>query len=466
VRGWPRDRDRRIPEPVCDGCGVSTSAAPPQPVAPDRGLRTFARGSGSGGAWRATWLTVSSSRLLVWVAGIVAGAVSSFTIPPGVRAAPLGLVRGLGSVGEVLAGPAARWDAGFFLLVAKQGYQFNLGAATGDRVAFFPLYPLLIRIGGVLLPLVVAGILVSILALAAGLYGLYRLTALEVSTGTLKTAATPDRVARLTILLLAFSPMAFFLSAIYSESLFLALSIWLFWCARQGRWALVGVLGALATLTRAPGLLLAVPALFLYLYGPRTDAAPRLREAAAAPARLSGRVLAALRPRYPLRWDLAWFGLIPLALVAFCAWVALEGGHWNAPLTVEGHFWNRHLTDPLVTLWHGAKLTATQIAHHDGHAWIGLSVLLTLAATVGVFRRLPLAYGLYATIGFLLPFTQAVPGEPLLSVPRFMLVVFPIWIWLAAWLLERPRLIYPVLVLFALAMMGFTAAFSTWAFVA
>jgi hypothetical protein len=324
----------------------------------------------------------------------------------------------------------------------------------------------MIRIGGFALPLVVAGILVSIAALAAGLYGLYRLTALEVSTGMLKTAATPERVARLTIVLLAFSPMAFFLSAIYSEALYLALSVWLFWCARHGRWALVGVLGGLATLTRAPGLLLAVPALFIYLYGPRTDAPPRLRATAAATARLPGRVLAAVKPRYALRWDLAWFALIPLALVAFCGWVALEGGHWNAPLTVEGRFWDRHLTDPLVTLWHGAKLTVTQISHHDGHAWIGLSVLLTLAATIGVFRRLPLAYGLYATIGFLLPFAQAVPGEPLLSVPRFMLIVFPIWIWLAAWLLERPRLVYPVLVLFALAMMGFTAAFSTWAFVA
>ncbi|HLK44053.1 MAG TPA: hypothetical protein VKV34_11980, partial [Thermoleophilia bacterium] len=97
---------------------MSTSAAPAQPVAPRRGVRKLAQSSGAGGAWRATWLTVLSSRLLVWAAGIVAGAVSSFTIPPGVRAAPLGLVRGLGSVGEVLAGPAARWDAGFFLLVA------------------------------------------------------------------------------------------------------------------------------------------------------------------------------------------------------------------------------------------------------------------------------------------------------------------------------------------------------------
>ena len=69
--------------------------------------------------------------------------------------------------------------------------------------------------------------------------------------------------------------MAFFFSAVYSESLYLALSVGLFVCARRGRWMWVGVLGALAGATRSTGLVLALPALMIYLYGPREDRAPR-----------------------------------------------------------------------------------------------------------------------------------------------------------------------------------------------
>ena len=58
------------------------------------------------------------------------------------------------------------------------------------------------------------------------------------------------------MLLTAFAPMAFYFSAVYSESLYLALSVGLFWCARQGRWAAVGVLGALAGATRSAGVVL------------------------------------------------------------------------------------------------------------------------------------------------------------------------------------------------------------------
>ena len=57
-------------------------------------------------------------------------------------------------------------------------------------------------------------------------------------------------------MLTAFAPMAFFFSAVYSESLYLALSVGLFLCARNGRWMWVGVLGALAGATRSTGLVL------------------------------------------------------------------------------------------------------------------------------------------------------------------------------------------------------------------
>src|SRR5205807_8975530 len=113
------------------------------------------------------------------------------------------------------------------------------------------------------------------------------------------------------------SPMAFFFGAVYSEALFMALSVGLFWSARQGRWLQAGLFGALAGATRSTGLMLAVPALLLYLYGPREDRGPDPPAPEPASHPLTGlrsraaRAAALLTPRYRLRRDVLWLALLP-----------------------------------------------------------------------------------------------------------------------------------------------------------
>jgi hypothetical protein len=112
--------------------------------------------------WRALW----SSRLLIWLAGAIT--LSTYGSGP-VRHAfnPAGLTRGLGWLGNALAAPAARWDAAWYLVIARYGYRPDLGPYTSSRDAFFPLYPLAVRaIGYSGVPLVLAGVLFSIAALA------------------------------------------------------------------------------------------------------------------------------------------------------------------------------------------------------------------------------------------------------------------------------------------------------------
>jgi hypothetical protein len=221
--------------------------------------------------WRALWL----SRLLVWVAGV--GTILGFGWGP-LRGAfnPPGVTRGFGQLGDLLAAPAARWDASWYLVIAHYGYRPDFGSFTASRTAFFPLYPLGIRaLSGLGLAPVLAGVLISLVAFGLALYGIHRLTTLELIRAHPSAArADVGAVARLAVLLTAFAPMAFFFSAVYTESLYLALSVGLFWCARNGRWAWVGVLGALAAATRSAGVLLILPALVLYLYGPREDRPP------------------------------------------------------------------------------------------------------------------------------------------------------------------------------------------------
>ncbi|HTB70710.1 MAG TPA: hypothetical protein VK707_06995, partial [Solirubrobacteraceae bacterium] len=91
-------------------------------------------------SWRALW----SSRLLIWVAAALT--VATYGSGPMRHAFnPRGLTRGLGWLGNVLAAPAARWDAAWYLVIARYGYRPDLGAFTASRAAFFPLYPLGVR---------------------------------------------------------------------------------------------------------------------------------------------------------------------------------------------------------------------------------------------------------------------------------------------------------------------------------
>jgi Mannosyltransferase (PIG-V) len=435
-------------------------------------------------SWRALW----SSRLLVWAAAV--GTLVTFGFGP-VRTAfnPPGVTRGFGWLGDLLAAPAARWDAAWYLVIAHYGYRPDLGVYTSSRTAFFPLYPLGLRaIAWLGVPAVLAGVLLSVAALALALYGIHRLTTLELSRAA-RSSPGGDRVAdaaSLAVMLTAFAPMAFFFSAVYSESLYLALSVGLFWSARHGRWMWVGALGALAGATRSAGLLLALPALMIYLYGPREDRVPDVDRGrnvdAAQHASIIARLRQSLRPRYRLRRDALWLALLPAGVVLYGAYLALAGGDALAPLRAQD-VWGRHFAGPYVGAWDGAKAAfdgARQLlslqSHHiyftagsgsptvaAGHDLILFAFLLAaVPAVVGVLGRLPLAYGAYVIAALVLALSYPVDSQPLMSLPRFLVVLFPLGIWAAAWLTEHPRLRWPALVVSGASMAFFATQFATW----
>jgi hypothetical protein len=497
-------------------------------------------------ALRDVWLAGWSSRLLVWIAG--SGAVAVLGFGP-VRHAfdPPGVTRGFGWLGDVLAAPAARWDAAWYLVIAHYGYRPELGAFTAPRDAFFPLYPLGLRaLSDTGLAPIVAGVALSVVAFVAALYGLHRLTTLEVArlAGSARAArragddasswvggyaageqtglnGAPPRarggharfgahhkllfaldaraVARLAVLLTAFAPMAFYFSAIYSESLYLALSIGLFLCARRGRWASAAALGALASATRSTGVVLILPLLLLYLYGPREDREPERAAPRASAALVAGRLLAVrgrlalsglmdtLRPRYRLRHDALWLVLVPLGLALYMVHLALAGGDPLAPFHAEA-VWKRHFAGPYGGVWDGAKaafaglrqLLSSQRRHlyypvaggspfiDAGHNLLLYAcLLLAMPMLIGVLRLLPFAYGGYVLAALALPLSYPVAPQPLMSLPRFLLVLFPLNMWLAVTLVGRPRVLTRVvLVLSGLALAFFVGEFSTWHWVA
>jgi hypothetical protein len=79
---------------------------------------------------------------------------------------------------------------------------------------------------------------------------------------------------------------------------------------------------------------------------------------------------------------------------------------------------------------------------------------------------LPLAYGAYVLAALALPLSYPVAPQPLMSLPRFLVVLFPLSIWFGAWLAARPRAQIPVLAISAALMTFFVGQFATWHWVA
>ena len=118
------------------------------------------------------------------------------------------------------------WDAGWYISIARDGYDVSAQAAVQHNYAFFPLLPLLMRLlvgaGHPPSDYGLAGTAISHLAFLGALIVLYRLT----------VAVFRDRdMARRTVWIVAVSPWSFVFSLAYTESLFLLLSVTALWYA-------------------------------------------------------------------------------------------------------------------------------------------------------------------------------------------------------------------------------------------
>jgi Gpi18-like mannosyltransferase len=284
-----------------------------------------------------------------------------------------------------------RFDALWFLRIAEEGYRARDGSA-----AFFPLYPLTVRVlSGVLggHPFA-AALLLSSGALVAALVLLYLLTAHELD----------EEAARRAVLYTCLFPGAVFLFAPYSEPLFLLCSVGAFLAARRGRWAVAGAAGALAAATRSVGILLG-PALAV-------EALTRRREG-----------------------ERAWPGLlaaaaVPLGTLAYLGWWGLAWGDPLAPLRQQAT-WQRSAAAPWETALQATRQAFRWIGTYPGgyHLLDWLLVVPVAAACVYAAFRFRPAYAVYALASLLVPLAYAFPPRPLMSVPRFAAVLFPVsWV--------------------------------------
>ena len=332
-----------------------------------------------------------------------------------------------------LAGIWERWDACWYMKIATYGYE------PGERaVAFFPLLPALVRGVGTIttLPYPAAGLLVSALGYVAAMTGLLRLVA----------ASHGLRIARWSMRYLSLFPAAFFLFAPFTEATFLASAVWCLAFARDRRWGLALLLGGLAGLTRAQGVLLAVPLAWeAFLAVREARASGRLRSAGAR-LQVALSIAATLAP---VAVFLA-YGQVALALTG------------ETPYDAQSLWGGTDFHPP----WEVVAAAATwAIERGDLIEALNLAALLGSAGLlIAGVRRMPVTYSLYAWPPLLLIATRIQP-TPLTSTTRYILVLFPVFI-VAVLLTERPWLRQAWLIVSTLLLGTLTTIFLQGDFVA
>jgi hypothetical protein len=277
------------------------------------------------------------------------------------------------------------WDSTHYLNLAERGY-----VASGDgrvSLVFFPLYPWLVRGTAFFVRnYMVAALFVSgIASVATGLL-LKKLVRLD----------EPEAVARNAVWILFIFPTSYFLHIAYTESLFLALTLGCFLAARKERWELAGLLGAGACLTRVNGLILGVA--------------------------LAAEVIQQYwkTRRINLRW--LWIGVVPLGFLGYL-WLNHEvTGDYFAFTRIMHEHWYKKFASP----WNGIHdlwLRALGENVNEGLNEL-VAVAILAVCTVWSWFRLRPSYSVWITLNWVLITSTAF----VLSVPRYTLTLFPVFI--------------------------------------
>ncbi len=299
----------------------------------------------------------------------------------------LGLVLALGG-GLSIAGitnALSNWDTHWYLLVAAHGYPSQLA----PQWAYLPLYPLLVAVPMFLgVPALVAGLAVSVIAVAVVALLLPRLSADEVGAEGAGWAPW----------LLLLSPFGFFFAAAYTEALFFALVIAAMLCARRGRFGWACMLAALATATRLGGAAL-LPALLLEL----------AQQCDWSWARMRGRLLP--------------FLLVPAAGLCLLLVAWLVTGDPLAMVHSESRFFGISLDWPwagFLTTW-GSAIGGSAVQRAAFQPEV-VSGLLGLPLVLLAAWRLRPLYSVFMGLSWLL----AISLDFWRSVPRYEFAFFPL----------------------------------------
>ena len=319
--------------------------------------------------------------------------------------------------------PWQRWDTLHYQAIAERGY-----GAFDSALFTPPLFPFLMNVTAPLFGgnTLASGMFISGLAFLACLIAIHQVGKLELGSESDAFRAT---------LFLASFPTAFFLAAAYSESLFLLGAILSLYSARKEHWIAAGLWGAVAAVTRTPGPFLVFPLAYAAWKAWRKGAwrawlAPLLTGAGAF-----------IFPLY------VWLGLGKLPTAILNA-LNLRGGH----LTIPG--WN--IIEAAIRIVRGQLVEENIIE-------LTFTILFIVLA-VFIWKKLPRIYGIYSVTLMLLFLARIGSPQPLVSMARYVVEIFPAFLVFAIWG-RKPWPNRIILYLSWLGLLFFSAQFAIWGWV-
>ena len=277
-----------------------------------------------------------------------------------------------------------QWDSFWYLDIAQDGYSFK-GPEKLSNIVFFPLYPLLIRAASFLTGgnFILSGWILNCLFLLLALFYFLKLV----------KEFHPEINPYLPLILLLIFPTAFFLNTIYTESLFLFLSLATFYYGLKKKFLWSGIFGLFASLTRVTGILLFIPLVWEYL----KNCDFNLKQL------LNLKIL-------PLF-------LIPLGTLSFLLYHHFRFGDFLLFFKVE-NWWGRAF---VLNKDHFLLSSNPAIANFLLDILFVISILIIIYF---VFKKLRISYGLYMSLTVII----ALSSGTLMSIGRYLLVLFPIYI--------------------------------------
>ncbi len=301
------------------------------------------------------------------------------------------------------------WDGGHFIKIAQFGYQEKY------QYAFFPLYPILINFLNLIVgDYKISALLISFFCVFFGLQVFYSLLLKSFS----------EKIAENSVLFLLLFPVSFFFLSAYSESLFFLLAALIFYFLKKDMLLLATITAVLISATRITGL----PVVLIFIIS------VFLKEGISRKN---------------------WYVLLsPFGFVLYCYYLYTQTGDPFYFLTAENH-WQRQLSIPGINFW-GTINALVKGSLFDGGYVVFFEFVASvfgLGLVLRSFRFLPISFSAYGLLSILFPlFTST-----LMSMPRFLLLVFPIFITLA--FIKNERIIFFYKIFCSFLLIVFTAIF-------
>ena len=282
---------------------------------------------------------------------------------------------------------ASTWDGGWYLAAATGGYPDAVPEAAGSTLAFFPVYPLLVRAADGL-PGVAP---VEAALLVGGVAALLATVVIWLLGRALLGADVADRA----VALLVFFPGSFVLSMVYAEGLMLLLASGCLLALVRRRWLLAGVLAALGTASRPNAVALVASCAWAAVVAIRSRGSWR---ALVAPA------------------------LAPLGMLGFFTYLWARTGEPTAWFQAQRAGWQERVI-PLAIVDDVQQLARDPFVDMNNTVVV-VGALLALAGVALLLRsRLPGEVVVFAVVVLGLAFVSETLGPR----PRFILAAFPVF---------------------------------------